>query len=299
MLVTGAAGFVGRSVMARLRGSHEAIGLDVVPGSGVDVCGDLRDAAVLAQAFAGGVDAVIHLATVPGGAAERDPALAWAVNVDGTRALADAAMAASSGARPTRFVFASSIAVFGDPLPALIDDATPCSPRLLYGAHKAMMETWLQARTLRGEVAALSLRLPGILARPRGSAALKSAFISDLFHALAAGESITLPVSPAATIGVMSVPRLAANLQHALEGTATGTMNLPALHVTMADLVAAVAAATDADPEQVSWSPDEALEAQFGRFPPLRADRAAALGFRADDDVAALVDAALAAIGRP
>jgi D-erythronate 2-dehydrogenase len=101
-------------------------------------------------------------------------------------------------------------------------------------------------------------------------------------------------VSPAATVGVMSVGRLAENLVHALDCPATGTVNLPALHVTMADLVAAAAAATDADPEQVSWSPDEALEAQFGRFPPLRAERAEALGFRADEGVARLAETALA-----
>ena len=37
-----------------------------------------------------------------------------------------------------RAVYASSIAVFGDPLPAAVDDSTPLSPKMIYAGHKAM-----------------------------------------------------------------------------------------------------------------------------------------------------------------
>ncbi len=97
-----------------------------------------------------GCDAIVHLATVPGGAAESDPALAWRVNVDATRTLFDAAARAST---PIRLVFASSIAVFGDHLPTPLDEDTPVAPSMLYGAHKAMMETWLATLGRRGVAA--------------------------------------------------------------------------------------------------------------------------------------------------
>lgn len=295
VLVTGAAGFVGRSVMATLRadGASTPVGVDVVPGPGVDICGDLGEAATLARCFASRIDAVLHLATWPGGIAEREPERAWAVNMESARRLV--AAAAEAGHCP-RFVFASSIAVYGDPLPALIDDSTPLAPTLLYGAHKAMMETWLDTLTRRGEVSAISLRLPGVVARPRASQALRSAFLSDLFHALAADESITLPVTPDATTALQSVQSIARNLVRALGIKATGAVNLPAQVVRVGDLVSAVAAATTRSSERVAWEPDPVIEAQFGRVPPLRAVRAQELGFEADADLPSLVAAALSGI---
>ena len=80
IIITGAGGFVGRHLVAHLAG-HDVVALDHVPDGIPDspgvtaVVGDLCDPAVIASAFDGGCDAVIHLATVPGGAAEHDPAL--------------------------------------------------------------------------------------------------------------------------------------------------------------------------------------------------------------------------------
>lgn len=293
VLVTGAAGFVGRTVVARLRDSVQVTGVDAVAAPGVDVHGDLADSATLSRCFAQPVDAVLHLATWPGGAAEREPGRAWHVNMDAARLLVDAA--AAQGHRP-RFIFSSSIAVYGDPLPERIDDATPLAPTLLYGAHKAMMEIWLDNQTRRGAINALSLRLPGVVARPRASTALRSAFLSDLFHALAADEPITLPVSPDATTALQSVQCIAQNLVHALQCNATGAMNLPAQVMRIGDLVDAVARATGSSASRVSWDPDPVIEAQFGRVPPLHAPRAMAAGFRADEGLEGLVAAALAGL---
>ena len=150
IVITGAAGFVGRALIRQLAGNHAVVALDshAVSADGVEpVVGDIGDPAVLARAFAGGCDAVVHLATVPGGAAEQDPAEAWRVNVDASVGLIEAA--GRTGGRP-RFVLASSIAVFGDPLPPHIDDDTPLLPKMLYGAHKAIIETWLATQTRRG-----------------------------------------------------------------------------------------------------------------------------------------------------
>lgn len=290
VVVTGAGGFVGREVVKRLRTTAAVVGIDVVAGSGVDICGDLGDMRVLERAFEVPPDAVLHLATWPGGAAEREPETAWAVNIDASRRLA--AVAAEAGRCP-RFVFASSIAVYGDPLPSIIDDSTPLNPTLLYGAHKAMLEIWLDTLTRRGAVDALSLRLSGVVARPRASAAMRSAFLSDLFHALSADEPITLPVSPAATVALQSVDCVAENLVHALGGQSVGALNLPALVVRVGELVDAVARATGTSAARVSWEPDPVIERQFGQVPPLLTPRATELGFRSDDSLETLVAAAL------
>ncbi len=224
------------------------------------------------------------------GAAELDPLLAKQANVDATMALIDAA--ARTGSTP-RFIFASSIAVFGDPLPPLVEDTTAIAPTMVYGAHKAMMETWIETQTRRGSIAGLSLRLPGVVARPKGPSDMKSAFMSDVFHALVARLPIELPVSPEATMWLMSLRQIAANLVHALQIEATGTCTLPAIRTSMRDLVQAIARATQTDPALVTYAPDIALEAGFGRQPPLRTSTAEALGFTNDGSIDTLVASAL------
>jgi D-erythronate 2-dehydrogenase len=159
-----------------------------------------------------------------------------------------------------------------------------------------MMEIWLDTQTRRGAINALSLRLPGVVARPRASTALRSAFLSDLFHALAADEPITLPVSPDATTALQSVDCVARNLVNALECDTTGAMNLPAQVTRVGDLVDAVARATGACASRVTWDPDPVIEAQFGRVPPLHAARASAAGFQADEGLESLVAAALSGL---
>lgn len=298
VLITGAGGFVGQAQARALAGKMHVIatdwcGLDNSPPGVVAVPGDLDDPALLAAVTADPCDAIVHLATVPGGAAEADPALAARVNVAATMALIDAA--AAHGNRP-RFVFASSIAVFGDPLPAHVDDAMPVAPMLRYGAHKAMMEEWIATMTRRGAIRGLSLRLPGIVARPLGPSGMKSAFLSNLFHALKAGAPIVLPVSAQATCWLLSRRALIGQITGALdlpEDPADARLNLPAQRVVMGDLVAEVARQTGHDPALVSFAPDPAIEVAFGTQPPLFTPRANALGLHHDGSLAALVAHAL------
>jgi nucleoside-diphosphate-sugar epimerase len=309
ILVTGAGGFVGRELVSRLvgGGADRIIALDSHMASLGDypavqkVEADLSDHAAMAAIFDGSVDAVIHLAALPGGAAEADPALSRRVNLDATLDLID--LAAGQGNCP-RFVFASTIAVFGDPLPAAgVDDATPLKPRMIYGMHKAMIETAIATMTRRGAIDGISLRLPGIIARPQGAAGLKSAFMSDIFHALLRGDAYTLPVSPDAQLWLMSVGQCTRNLAHALQlDTAMlpehRALTLPALRVSMATLAEAVAQAVGVSPAGIGYAPDAGLEAAFGAHPLLSAAAAERVGLAHDGSVEQLVEKALATIGR-
>ncbi len=133
IIITGSGGFVGRALVSELAGHHDLVLIDNRLDGQPGIEGDLCDPATLERAFAGGCDAVVHLATVPGGATELDPLAAKRVNIDATMALVDAA--AQAGQRP-RFLFASSIAVFGDPLPPLVDDQnSACTAHALWRAQ--------------------------------------------------------------------------------------------------------------------------------------------------------------------
>jgi nucleoside-diphosphate-sugar epimerase len=126
---------------------------------------------------------------------------------------------------------------------------------------------------------------------------MKSAFLSNLFHALKAGEPITLPVSPEATCWLLSRRALVAQLVTALdlaEDPATARLNLPALRIRMGELVAEVARQTGADAALAAYAPDPAIEAAFGAQPPLFTPAADALGLTHDGTLANLVAHALA-----
>lgn len=301
VMVTGANGFVGRHLVGKLLARGDEVvacdtSCDAIPAGARAITGDLGDAGVRAQALSDGCDAVVHLATVPGGAAEADPAASRRINIDAMHDLIEEAGSARSG---VRFVYASSIAVFGDPLPpGGVDDATPLSPRMIYGGHKAMMEIAVALFSNRGLIDGVSLRLPGILARPRGPSGMKSAFMSDLFHALAAGEAFTCPVSRTGTIWAQSLECCARNLAHALTCDTgllppTRAVTLPALRISMGPLADKIAQECGTDPALVRYVPDVALEAAFAAQPPLATPAAERAGFAADDDLASFVTSAL------
>jgi len=300
IVVTGAGGFIGRELVRLLldRGDR-VVALDThaggIPEGALAVVGDFGESAVRAQALAQGCDALVHLATVPGGAAEADPAASRRINVD---AMYDLLLEASAANPGLRVVYASSIAVFGDPLPASVDDATPLSPKMIYGGHKAMMEDAVAMLSNRGAIDGVTVRLPGILARPKGPSGMKSAFMSDLFHALKAGEAFACPVSASGMIWAESVARVAANFVHALSLDSclmppTRAVTLPALHIAMGDLAGEIARQCGVSADLVSYAPDAALEAAFAAQPPLATPAAQRAGFAADDNLATLVTSAL------
>ena len=303
VVITGAGGFVGRAIVrALLDRGDQVVAIDTmsggIPEGAEAIAGDLADPAVRHTALAKGLDAVIHLATVPGGAAEADPVASRRINIDAGYDLI--LEAATAGSRP-RFVYASSIAVFGDPLPAQVDDATPLSPKMIYGGHKAMLEHAVTLFSNRQLIDGVTVRLPGILARPKGPSGMKSAFMSDLFHALRAGEPFTCPVSAAGTIWAQSLSRCAANFLHALDMDTgllpvTRAVTLPAQRIAMGDLAAEIGRQCGVSDGLVSYTPDPALEAAFAAQPPLTTPAAEQAGFAHDGDLAGLVASALATL---
>jgi nucleoside-diphosphate-sugar epimerase len=308
VVVTGAGGFIGTRLVDLLVsrgriGSQAVTALAVadqrlpsVPKGALALEGELGTSSMLAQVASFAPDVVFHLAAVPGGAAEADYALGRRVNLDTSVALFEAV---ARRERPPVIVYASTIAVYGSALPDLVTDATPLRPPLTYGAHKLACEILLADFTRRGLLDARSLRLPGIVARPRAPSGLASAFMSDLLHALAASERYTCPVGPGATAWWMSAWRCADNLLHAAAMDVSSAdpgraWPLPVLRLSIAQVVETLAKLYGDDRrELVSYAPQSQLEEVFGRYPLLDDSAARNLGLSDDGTAEALVRRAL------
>lgn len=327
VLVTGAAGFVGSVLAKRLALDAQALGKPVTelilvdaqapagtPDSGngagpvspsVRWCtGNLADTPFVDSLAALAPDVVFHLASMPGGAAERDPGMGLAVNLHGTTRLFEQL---ALGPNLPVVVFTSTVAVYGGALPAVVDDATPLQPMTSYATHKLMTEYLLADLSRRGRLDGRTVRLPGIVARPSQAGGHVSAFMSDIIHRLAAGQAYTCPVSAAATCWWMSVGRCVDNLLHAARITpaqiaalavdspaAARTWQLPVLRFSIGELVNTLAKLYGADrSSQVTYAPVEAVQAQFGSLPLLVTATARALGLADDDDIESLVRRAL------
>ena len=158
-LVTGASGMIGAAIVdALLARGHSVRALvrasakvDPLLLKGVDlVVGDLGDAESLRQAVQG-VDAVFHAAAALG--FQATAAVMDDVNVGGTERLLAASRAAGVG----RFVYISSVAVYGPHEPP-IDEATPQQPSDPYGRSKQAAEAAVMRAYAQG--------LPTVILRP-------------------------------------------------------------------------------------------------------------------------------------
>jgi nucleoside-diphosphate-sugar epimerase len=158
VLVTGAAGLIGSGVAAFLRGSHDAVGTDLLPGTQVGPIAELSDEAAMKAALAG-ADAVVHVAALHAPQVGQVPDAEFRrVNVDGTARLLDLGLAAGV----QRFVFTSSTSVYGHGLEpgaeaAWIDESVEPLPRDIYDATKLEAERLVRAAAAAG--------LPSIILR--------------------------------------------------------------------------------------------------------------------------------------
>ena len=225
ILVTGAGGMIGRKLTLRLAKDKSLNGKPIESMTLVDVVDSPIPAGAPAKAIVAdfsekGVattlmqdrpDVIFHLAAIVSGDAEANFEKGYKINFNGTWALLEAVrLEAERAAYKPRFVFASTLAVYGPPFPDPVPDELALTPSSSYGTQKAMTELLLADYSRKGYLDGVGVRLPTICIRPGKPNAAASSFFSGILREPLNGQEAALPVgdelrhwfaSPRAAVG--------------------------------------------------------------------------------------------------
>jgi len=318
IVITGGAGFLASRLARKLlergrltdtRGEERELRslvlLDVVAPADpisdsrvISVTGDLADPAVIKHAVARDTDTVFHLAAVVSGQAEADFDIGMRVNLDATRTLLERCRTLAA---PPKFVFTSSLAVFGGPLPDPVPDDAPLTPQASYGTQKAIGELLVYDMTRKGFIDGRSLRLPTITVRPGKPNKAASSFASGIIREPLSGVDAQCPVAPTTRMWVQSPRTVIDNLIIGHEAPArafahTRSINVPGICVGVGEMVNALrAVAGDAVADRVKWNYDPAIDRIVATWAPNFAPKLGpALGMKSDSDFANIIRAYIA-----
>jgi len=304
VLVTGAAGFLGtRLVQALLSDAWDGPAVSSIVAADTSACPvadprvDARTGTVVDPAFIRAivdpdVDVVFHLAAVLSGQSEAEFDVGMRVNVDATRHLLEACR--TLGKAP-RFVFSSTVAVFGGELPEVVPEDRALQPQSSYGTAKAIAELLVSEYSRRGFVDGVICRLATVTVRPGAPNSALSSFVSGIIREPLAGIEAVCPVALDTRLWITSPDTVTRNLVHAARVPAPAldgqpALNFPGLTVTPAQMLASLERAGGAEARaRVRCAIDPRVSSMVVTWPGALDDsRARRLGFGTDgnfDDV--------------
>ena len=313
VVITGGAGFIGTRLAkallergrltdarGRKRELEEIVLLDVAPASVAGakvsaITGDLADRSVIERAIRDDTDSIFHLAAVVSGQAEAEFDTGMRINIDATRALLERCRALKE---PPKFVFASSLAVFGGALPDPVPDDAALTPQSSYGTQKAICELLVYDMTRKGYIDGRSLRLPTVTVRPGKPNKAASSFASGIIREPLSGVDAICPVSPDTRVWVVSPRAVVASLIVGHEAPAesfgpTRSVNVPGIEIAVKGMVDSLRRiAGEAVAGRVKWRLDPAIDRIVRTWPPRFAPvLGPRLGMRADPDFDSIVRA--------
>jgi UDP-glucuronate 4-epimerase len=215
VLLTGAAGLIGMAARPLLESrGHRVIPTDATsfgydtPGLEIVTFDDRAAFERLADEHE--IDAIVHCGAISGPMmAKGEPLKLIAVHIDATAALLD--LARHKNMR--RFVFCSSISVYGDVGEAAIDESTPLKPTSVYGATKVACEQLIQGFAAEYGLEGVSLRIGRVFGPYRRA----NCHLKTMIEASQAGGSVKIPCDPAFIYHYVYVDDVAEAIAAALE----------------------------------------------------------------------------------
>lgn len=209
VLVTGANGHIGWNLCCQLRAAgRDVLAVDIQPDAQRDIapCDIRRNDDIVQRFETRPVRTVIHLAGVLPTAFRADPITGAEVNLTGTIAL----LRQAARHRVERFVFGSSLSVYGRPDTARAlterDRAAPDEP---YGAAKRMVELVGEGFAAGSDLQFAALRMARVVGP--GARNTASRWRSQVFEAADSGGdgAITIPFAPTARLCLVHVDEVA------------------------------------------------------------------------------------------
>ena len=223
ILVTGSFGQIGSELVVALRklvGTQNVIASDIKPSAS----GPFEPADVTERATLEGIirkrriGSIYHLVSILSAAGEKNPNLAWRVNIEGLRNVLDLAVEH----KMDKVFWPSSIAAFGPHTPKIhAHQLTVMDPSTIYGITKAAGELLCNYYFLKYGLDVRCLRYPGIISYKTPPGGGTTDFAVAIFHeALRHGRyecfvskntvipMMYMPDAIRAAIEFMQVPRL-------------------------------------------------------------------------------------------
>lgn len=263
ILVTGAFGLVGSDLVMELQKKHGsdkvvALGRQTIDSNfqGILEQGDVRDyAAMEALVKKYDIGTIYHLAGLLSVGGEKQPDLAWDVNVNGLKNILDLAKA-----HRIKVFWPSSIAAFGPTTPKQnVPQHTSLEPSTIYGVSKVTGELLCQYYFKRYGVDVRSLRYPGLNGYKAAPGDGTTEYAIHIFYGLIKNNSYECFLKEDARLPMMymddAIKGTIALMEAPSEKISVRTSyNFAAISFTPAELVAEIKKI--ASDFQVSYKPD-------------------------------------------
>ncbi|KAJ9213935.1 hypothetical protein DTO166G4_4546 [Paecilomyces variotii] len=201
ILITGAAGFIGQ-LLARELLNEESYKVTLTDINEPPIPKGVKhpqNARIIKADLLSGADTVVDKSLdavyafhgIMSSGSEANFDLGLRVNIDATRSLLDELRKTAPG---VRVIYSSSQAVYGQPLPEVVDDSVTPTPQSSYGAEKLICEALINEYTRRGFITGFTLRFPTISVRPGAPTAAASSFLSGMIREPLNGQESVIPL---------------------------------------------------------------------------------------------------------
>lgn len=275
ILITGAGGFIGQILAKELLLSPEyKVTLTDIfeppiplgskyPENAHSMAADLSSAS--SAVITTDLDAVFLFHGIMSSGAEANFKLGYEINVNATQRLLENLRETVPG---VKVIYASSEAVYGNPLPKNITESHLPTPESSYGTQKMICEMLINDYTRRGYINGLSLRFPTISVRPGKPTQAASSFISGVIREPLNGLECIIPLRDRNWSHWMCSPKtlvynlfIALKLEKDVLPLHIRSINMPGFRVTVQDMLDALEKVGGKDKlELVKEEDDEAVK---------------------------------------